>query len=95
MVEEHYLLREVFSCIGGQGGSYVNSIEYVEIMTLGNSLDFGDLYKVWSGAGGACSSPTRGLFVGGYTSPSLVEIADITKLLLIKEWCEIWRFNKC
>ena len=73
--------RGVFR-IGGQGGSYVNSIEYVEIMTLGNSLDFGDLYKVWSGAGGACSSPTRGLFVGGYTSPSLVEIADIASITI-------------
>ena len=51
-------------------------------MTLGNSLDFGDLYKVWSGAGGACSSPTRGLFVGGYTSPSLVEIADIASITI-------------
>ena len=73
--------RGVFR-IGGQGGTYVNSIEYVEIMTLGNSLDFGDLYKVWSGAGGACSSPTRGLFVGGYTSPSLVEIADIASITI-------------
>jgi len=73
--------RGVFR-IGGQGGTYVNSIEYVEIMTLGNSLDFGDLYKVWSGSGGACSSPTRGLFVGGYTSPSLIEIADIASITI-------------
>ena len=73
--------RGVFR-IGGAGGTYVNSIEYVEIMTLGNSLDFGDLYKVWSGSGGACSSPTRGLFVGGYTSPSLVEIADIASITI-------------
>ena len=88
--------RGVFR-IGGQGGSYVNSIEYVEIMTLGNSLDFGDLYKVWSGSGGACSSPTRGLFVGGYTSPSLIEIDRYSKYYycIKREWCEIWRFNKC
>ena len=66
--------------IGGQGGGYVNSIEYVQINTLGNSIDFGDCTKVTSGSGGACQSPTRCLFMGGYTSPSLIEISDIQSI---------------
>ena len=71
--------RGVFA-IGGQGGAYVNSIEYVEIMTLGNALDFGDLTFVRSGNGGGCSNGIRGLFMGGYTSPSLVRTADISSI---------------
>jgi hypothetical protein len=49
----------------------VNVIDYVEIATLGNALDFGDLSdKVYSISG--CSSPTRGIFGGGgiYLEPS-------------------------
>ena len=73
--------RGVFA-IGGQGGAYVNSIEYVEIMTLGNALDFGDLTFVRSGNGGGCSNGIRGLFMGGYTSPSLVKTADISSITI-------------
>jgi len=73
--------RGVFG-IGGQGGTYVNSIEYVEIMTLGNSLDFGDYHTARSGNGGGCSNGTRGLFMGGYGAPSLVETADISSITI-------------
>ena len=73
--------RGVFA-IGGQGGTYTNAIEYVEIMTLGNSLDFGDLTFVRSGNGGGCSNGIRGLFMGGYTSPSLVKTADISSITI-------------
>ena len=46
-----------------------NVIDYVEIQTIGNALDFGDLaYEYWGLA--ACSSPTRGLWGGGGTSGS-------------------------
>ena len=68
--------------LGGQGGTYINNIEYVEIMTLGNALDFGDLTFVRSGNGGGCSNGIRGLFMGGYTSPSLVKTADISSITI-------------
>ena len=43
-----------------------NVIQYVEIMTTGNSLDFGDLSAKRRSQAGA-QSPTRGLFAGGET----------------------------
>jgi len=43
-----------------------NVIQYVEIMTTGNSLDFGDLLAKRRSQAGA-QSPTRGLFAGGET----------------------------
>ena len=49
----------------------VNVIDYVEIATLGDALDFGDLtVKPYTNSG--CASPTRGIFTGGfaYTAPS-------------------------
>ena len=73
--------RGVFA-LGGQGGTYINNIEYVEIMTLGNALDFGDLTFVRSGNGGGCSNGIRGLFMGGYTSPSLVATTDISSVTI-------------
>ena len=66
--------------LGGQGGTYINNIEYIEIMTLGNALEFGDLTFPRSGNGGGCSNGTRGLFMGGYTNPSLAEVSDISSI---------------
>jgi hypothetical protein len=66
--------------VGGQGGTYTNAIEYVQINTLGNSLDFGDCITPTSGSGGACASPTRALFLGGYTNPSLIEMSEIQSI---------------
>ena len=59
---------------GIQAGGWVSSspdydtnvIQYVEIMTKGNSLDFGDLLAKRRSQAGA-QSPTRGLFAGGET----------------------------
>ena len=45
-------------------------------------IDFGDLTFVRSGNGGGCSNGTRGLFMGGYTSPSLVATADISSVTI-------------
>ena len=70
---------------GVMGGGYTannspanpqNVIDYVEIQTLGNALDFGDLAYERYGHG-ACSSPTRGLFGGGGESPAGAQ-KDIT-----------------
>ena len=54
------------------GGGYApspaslrNIIDYVEINTLGNAIDFGDLLSINNGESGACSSSTRALYGGG------------------------------
>ena len=52
--------------VGGQGWSAnIHDMQYIEIATLGNAQDFGDLGVARNSAGGA-SSATRGLFAGGY-----------------------------
>ena len=49
---------------GGYSGAGLNVIDYVQIQTLGNSLDFGDLIEINYGLAGM-ASPTRGIFAGG------------------------------
>lgn len=49
-------------------GTFYNVIDYVQISTIGNAIDFGDLTQVITN-GSACSSPTRGLFGGGNYPP--------------------------
>ena len=48
------------------GAGYKNTIEYVTISSLGNSVDFGDLTNSPNGGGGF-SSKTRGFVAGGNT----------------------------
>ena len=48
------------------GTTYVNVIESIQIASLGNSVDFGDLINKPNGGGGF-SSKTRGFVVGGNT----------------------------
>ena len=49
----------------------VNTIDFITITTLGNAQDFGDFTEVIRV--GALSSPTRGIFAGGYgpSSPNI------------------------
>jgi uncharacterized protein YkvS len=53
----------------------LNVIDYVTIATTGNATDFGDLTLARSAASG-CSSPTRGVFSGGFVSPIAYNIID-------------------
>ena len=53
------------------------NIDYVQIATLGNALNFGDLQQVKRLTGG-CSSETRGLFMGGITPSTINDIDHIT-----------------
>ena len=53
-----------------------NIIDYVEIQTTGNAIDFGDLLSINNGESGACSSPTRALYGGGQSNT--VDITFIT-----------------
>ena len=55
--------------ISPSANTATNTIEYVTIATLGNSLDFGDSTRAHYNLK-ACSSSTRGVFVGGGTPSS-------------------------
>ena len=57
--------RAIFA--GGSGS--INNIDYVEIMTDGNSIDFGDLTE-GKYEGRCCNDPVRVIYSGGYV-PSL------------------------
>ena len=51
---------------GGNDGSATDVIDFIEIATLGNALDFGNLIAATSDLGGTgFSSPTRGVVAGG------------------------------
>ncbi len=61
------LQRGVFG--GGlAGGNYSNVMQYVNIASTGNAIDFGDLNYDGTGGTSACSSATRGVFGGGYVN---------------------------
>ena len=46
--------------------TYLNVIEYINISSFGDAVDFGDL-SVGKQYSSSCSSSTRGIFAGGYT----------------------------
>ena len=50
---------------GGGSGPITNVIDYIEVSSLGNAADFGDLAVACNGAEGI-SSKVRTLFTGGY-----------------------------
>ena len=66
---------------GYSPSAYFNAIEFVTIMTTGDSNDFGDLI-VPKYAMGSFSSPTRGLFCGGDpgTSPNTTDDVDFIEI---------------
>ena len=55
--------------------SSVDVIDYIEIATIGNALDFGNLSAAKNSVG-AVSSPTRGVFSGG-AAPGIIEYITI------------------
>jgi len=58
--------RGVFAGAYKYPGGQTSTIDYIEISTLGNALDFGDVSTPrWNTS--SCSSPTRGVHIGGYT----------------------------
>ena len=59
---------------GGINPASINQIEYIEIQSQGNSIDFGDLIQSRL-ALSASSSNTRGIFAGG-EDPARVNIID-------------------
>jgi hypothetical protein len=53
---------------GLNNGNFTNVIQYVDITSTGNAIDFGDLNYDGTGGTSACSSSTRGVFGGGAAS---------------------------
>lgn len=62
--------RALFA-LGSSSGGNLNTIDYVSIVSTGDTADFGDLTTSRNRLG-ACSSSTRGVFAGGPESPSNV-----------------------
>lgn len=60
-------VRGVFAGGGTSPPSGINTIEYITIATLGDSIDFGDLLKTSNYRLSGTSSSTRGIFGGGET----------------------------
>ena len=61
--------------IQSPGSTRIDSIEFVTIASTGDSQDFGDLSATRANSNGAVSSPTRGVFCGGY-NPGRVDIME-------------------
>ena len=55
----------------------VNTIEYVQISTLGNALDFGDIATATRGLS-AIGNPTRIVFAGGIQSNDTTDMTFVT-----------------
>ncbi len=55
-----------------------NKIEYVSIATLGNASDFGSLIAASNSGVFGLSSPTRGIFAGGYVPAATNTIEFVT-----------------
>ena len=53
-----------------------NKMDYGNISTTGDFVDFGDLNTSTSGSPGACASRTRGLFAGGWVNPANSNVID-------------------
>ena len=53
-----------------------DKMDYGNISTIGNFVDFGDLNTDTSGSPGACASRTRGLFAGGWVNPANSNVID-------------------
>ena len=56
---------------GTRSGTVMNNIDYITIASTGNAQDFADTVSNMNTANGASmSSPTRGVFAGGYGQPA-------------------------
>ena len=58
-------------------GADNNTIDYIEFATLGDAIDFGDLYTVAARRQGHVSSPTRGICGGGFTSSNVIQYIQL------------------
>ena len=64
----------------GYSGSYTNVIEYIQIATAGNAVDFGDPIIKQSMSGPPVSSPTRAVNMGGFNSPAATNVIEYVEI---------------
>ena len=67
--------RGVFG--GGKTPTNSSVLDYVEIATVGDATDFGDLFTGTYGTG-SCASATRGIFAGGWGPAIKADISYVT-----------------
>jgi hypothetical protein len=72
--------------------TFFNSIEYINIATLGNATDFGDLSANHQ-APGSLASSTRGIFAGGMTTPSPITYVNIIEYVTISSTSNVVNFG--
>ncbi len=70
--------RGIFALGYIPGPGNVDTLEYITISSIGNSVDFGNL-QLARRASGTCASPTRGIIAGGI-GPSGVNIIDFVAI---------------
>jgi len=90
--------RGVFA--GGDPGSapsLVNVMDYINISSTGNAIDFGDLTGTRTILG-ACSSSTRGLFAGGYyngvTDSNVIDYITISSTGNAQDFGDLTQFRR-
>ena len=64
---------------GNTSGGNTNTLSYLNISSTGDALNFGDL-SVTRGVAGSCSSSTRGIWGGGFESPSVFDTIDFVNI---------------
>ena len=69
--------RGLFGGGNANPGSQKNTIDFIQIQTQGNALDFGDLTSIRERLAGAAGA-IRGLFAGGQVSPTTNVIEFVT-----------------
>ena len=74
--------RGVYGGSGSATQPYGNTIDYIQIMSTGNAIDFGDMTVTVYG-GGACGNETRANFFGGRLSPGSSGYTDRIDLVTI------------
>ena len=62
--------------IGGETPSNTNVIDFITIPTQGNAQDFGDVADFRREMNAAMASPTRGVYGGGYKSPTAIKTME-------------------
>jgi len=67
--------RGVFGGSNNNSSSYGNTMDYIQIMSTGNAIDFGDMTVTVYGGGG-CGSETRANFFGGRLAPGSSGFTD-------------------
>ena len=70
---------------GGGYPSYRNFMNKIEIATLGDAIDFGDITKELRGPSDGVSSSIRGLFAGGLVAPNNASQTVISYVVISSE----------